>query len=83
MNWLSLSVLLVKELFKVCVSLEVPLGGDDIVSLVPLIVIWCEHAIIGILVNNDLGSMFSVGWVLIAQLGMRSEDICQSFTSQG
>jgi hypothetical protein len=82
-NWLLLLELLVKVLPVVRVVLIVEKRWASVEALVPLIISWSQHSIIGVFLNDELGCCFCVGWVGTSKLGMGFEDVCKSLASKG
>ena len=81
-DWLFLLECFVKVLLVVCVIIRVENRWAEMMSLVPLIVIWGQHAIVRILVDDELGRSLSVGGVTSLKLSMCSKDISKPLTSE-
>ena len=79
---LFLLEVLVKIKFVVRMICSIEHGRRVVMSFVPLIIIWSQHSIVGILINNYLCGIFNIWRVLSSHLGMCSKDICQPFASK-
>lgn len=86
-SWLNKNLLLilealVKVLLVVGVILLVENGGGEVMSFVPLVIIRRKHTIIGVLVDDDLGSSLCTIGISTLELGMCSKDVGKSFAPQ-
>lgn len=80
--WLLLAVSFIKELFVVSMVSFIEESWTDMMSLVPHFVRGCEHAIIGVLINNHLNSGLGIGRVGSSHASLLFEDASEPITTQ-
>ena len=72
----------IEILFVMRMVLFVVQTGHLVMSLVPLVIVRSQHAIISVFLYNDFGGGLSVGWISTTQLCVSSENVCQSFSTK-
>ena len=73
---------LIKILFIVSMILVIEVTGSVVVSLVPLLIGWCKHAVVSVFLNYHFDGGLGVGWIGRAHSSLLLENARQTLAPE-